>query len=45
MRILGGLLFIWDVVPIFRFRVSVAASQKTRFQHSENGKNSFPGMK
>jgi hypothetical protein len=28
MHILGGLLFMWDVVPSFRFRVSVAASQK-----------------
>jgi hypothetical protein len=24
----GGLLFMWGVVPSFRFRVSVAASQK-----------------
>jgi hypothetical protein len=28
MHILGGLLFMWDVVPSFQFRVSVAASQK-----------------
>jgi hypothetical protein len=28
MRIPGGLLFMWGVFPIFRFRVSVAASQK-----------------
>jgi hypothetical protein len=28
MRIPGGLLFMWGVFPTFRFRVSVAASQK-----------------
>jgi hypothetical protein len=28
MCIPGVLLFMWGVVPIFRFRVSVAASQK-----------------
>jgi hypothetical protein len=28
MRIPGGLLFMWGVFPSFRFRVSVAASQK-----------------
>jgi hypothetical protein len=28
MFILGGLLFIWGVVPSFRSRVSIAASEK-----------------
>jgi hypothetical protein len=28
MHIPGGLLFMWGVFPSFRFRVSVAASQK-----------------
>jgi hypothetical protein len=28
MRILGGLLFMWGIFPSFRFRISVAASQK-----------------
>jgi hypothetical protein len=28
MHILGGLLFMWGVVPIFRFAVLVAASQE-----------------
>jgi hypothetical protein len=27
-RITGGNLFMWDVFPSFRFRVSIAASQK-----------------
>jgi hypothetical protein len=45
MHIQGGLLFMWGVFPSFRFRVSVAASQKIRFQHSENGKNTFHGTK
>jgi hypothetical protein len=41
MRILGGLLFMWDVVPNFLFRFSVAASQKTWLRHSENGNKHF----
>jgi hypothetical protein len=28
MHALGGLLFIWGVVPSFRFAVSIATSQK-----------------
>jgi hypothetical protein len=28
MRIPGGLLFMWGVVPTFQFRFSVASSQK-----------------
>jgi hypothetical protein len=28
MRILGGLLFMWDVFPSFQFGVLIAASQK-----------------
>jgi hypothetical protein len=45
MRIPGGLLFMWDVFPSFQFHVLVAASQKTRFQYSENGKSTFRGTK
>jgi hypothetical protein len=46
MRIPGGLLFIWGVFPSFRFRVSVATSQKKNlFQYSENGKSIFRGTK
>jgi hypothetical protein len=41
MRIPRGLLFMWSVVPSFRFFISVGASQKTRFWHSENGKKHF----
>jgi hypothetical protein len=41
MHIQGGLLFMWGVFSSFRFRVSVAASQKTQFQYSENGKKHF----
>jgi hypothetical protein len=41
MRIPGGLLCMWGVVPSFRFCISVAASQKTRFLHSKNGKKHF----
>jgi hypothetical protein len=45
MCISGGLLFMWGVVPNFWFLFLVAASQKTRFRHSKNGKNIFRGMK
>jgi hypothetical protein len=45
MHIPGGLLFMWGVFPSFRFRVLVAASQKTRFRYSENGKSTFRGTK
>jgi hypothetical protein len=45
MHILGGMLFIWGIVPSFRYSVSVTASQKTRFQHSKNGKSTFRGTK
>jgi hypothetical protein len=45
MHIPGGLLFMWGVFPSFRFRVLVAASQKTRFWYSENGKGTFCGTK
>jgi hypothetical protein len=41
MRIPGGLLFMWGVFPIFRFRISVAASKKTRFRYSEKWKKHF----
>jgi hypothetical protein len=41
IRIPGGLVFLWGVFPSFWFRVSMAASQKTRFRHSENGKSTF----
>jgi hypothetical protein len=42
MRIPDGLLLMGGVVPTFRFRVSVAASEKkTLFQHSKNGKGTF----
>jgi hypothetical protein len=44
MCILGCLLFMWGVIPGFRYRVSVAASQKTLFWHSKNGKGTFCGM-
>jgi hypothetical protein len=40
-RIPGGLLFMWGIFCGFRFHVLVAASQKNRFQHSENGKKNF----
>jgi hypothetical protein len=45
MHILDGLLFMWGVFPSFQIGVLVAASQKTRFWHSENGKSTFHGMK
>jgi hypothetical protein len=43
MCIPGCLLFMWGVIPSFRYRVSVAASQKTLFRHSKNGKGTFRG--
>jgi hypothetical protein len=43
MCISGGLLFMWVVVHGFRFRVLVAASQKTWFWHSEYEKALFMG--
>jgi hypothetical protein len=45
MRIPGGLIFMWGVVPSFRVAILVAASQKTRFHHSENGKGTFCATK
>jgi hypothetical protein len=39
--ILGGLLFMWGVVPSFPFAVLVAASQKNPFWLSENGRRTF----
>jgi hypothetical protein len=36
---------MWGVFPSFRYRVSVAASQKTLFWHSKNGKSTFCGTK
>jgi hypothetical protein len=45
MDIPGGLLFMWGVTPSFRLAVLVAASHKTQFQHSKNGKHAFCGMK
>jgi hypothetical protein len=45
MCILGGLVFMLGVFPNFRFRILVAASQKTRFRYSENGKSTFRGTK
>jgi hypothetical protein len=45
MRIQGGLLLMWGVVPRFQLRVLVAASQKTRFWHSKNGKSTYRGAK
>jgi hypothetical protein len=36
---------MWGVVPNFSEAVLVAASQKTRFRHSENGKHTFHGTK
>jgi hypothetical protein len=41
----GCLLFMWGVFPSFRYRVSVAASQKNLFRHSKNGKSTFRGTK
>jgi hypothetical protein len=41
MHITGDLLFMWDIVPSFWNIISVAASQKTRFWHSENRKHFF----
>jgi hypothetical protein len=32
---------MWVLVPSFSFAVLIAASQKTRFWHSENGKHTF----
>jgi hypothetical protein len=43
--ILDGLLFMWGVLPSFRSRVSVAASQKIRFWHFKNRKSTFHGRK
>jgi hypothetical protein len=45
MCIPGGLLFMWGVLLSFPFTTSVAASQKTQFQHSKNRKHTFLGMK
>jgi hypothetical protein len=36
-----GLIFMCGVFPSFWFHVSVAASQKTLFRHSKNGKSTF----
>jgi hypothetical protein len=44
MRILGGLLFIWDV-PSFRNAVSVGASQKNPILHFKNKKYTLHGKK
>jgi hypothetical protein len=43
IRIPGGLLFMWGVVPSFRFHFLVATSQKTQFWYSKNGKALFVG--
>jgi hypothetical protein len=40
----GDLLFIWGVVPSFRFRISVAASQKTDFGTLKMEKALFVGQ-
>jgi hypothetical protein len=45
MRISGCLTFMWYVVRNFRLSVSVAAPQKTRFEHSKNEKRDFHGTK
>jgi hypothetical protein len=44
MRITGGILFVWDVVPSFRNIVSVAASQKNLILVSKKGKRTFVGQ-
>jgi hypothetical protein len=41
MFILGGLLFMWGVVPNFPFAVSVAASQKTPISTLQKWKTHF----
>jgi hypothetical protein len=38
-------IFMWGVFSSFWFRVSVAASQKTLFWYSENGKSTFHNTK
>jgi hypothetical protein len=45
IHILGGLLFIWDVVSSFQNTVLVAASQKPQFLHPKNRKHTFCGKK
>jgi hypothetical protein len=45
MRIPSGLLFMWGVFPGFRFRVSVAASQKISISILRKWKTTFRGMK
>jgi hypothetical protein len=44
MHILGGLLFMWDMVPSSKGRFSSCLT-KTRFWHSENEKCTFRGKK
>jgi hypothetical protein len=41
MHIPGGLLFMWGVFPSFRFRVSVAASQKNPISVLQKWKKHF----
>jgi hypothetical protein len=41
MRIPGGLLFMWGVFSSFRFRVSVAASQKNPILVLQKSKKHF----
>jgi hypothetical protein len=41
MCILGGLLFMWGVVPSFRFAISVAASQENPILAPRKWKNHF----
>jgi hypothetical protein len=43
MHILGGLLFMWGVVPSFLFNVLVAASEKPLFSSPKMEKAFFVG--
>jgi hypothetical protein len=45
MHILGGLLFMWDGVPMFQNAVSVVTPQNTQFWYSKNRKYTFRGKK